>query len=165
MNPAMGTTFVTISRGNRERDPGFWMRDGMLELYLRLLALHLPEPTDAFEPDQSKAVLSIRNEWLLASIGVFNGCVPHGLEKACETEHGRSAVKKAIELLNSELDQATTPLDGATLNLLGIHGSRFENIERKSVRDVGRAFQDLIEGRITDTASETRIMPGSKPYP
>jgi hypothetical protein len=45
----MGTTFVTIREGNTGDEPGFWMRDHMLELWLRLLALHLPEPTNQGE--------------------------------------------------------------------------------------------------------------------
>jgi len=45
----MGTTFVTLSREVSETTPGFWMRDGMLELWLRLLSLHLPEPTNKGE--------------------------------------------------------------------------------------------------------------------
>jgi hypothetical protein len=40
---SMGTTFVTLARGVSDNDPGFWMPDGRLELWLRLLALHLPE--------------------------------------------------------------------------------------------------------------------------
>jgi hypothetical protein len=43
----MGTTFVTLSHDSSTGDPGFWMRDGMLELWLRLLSLHLPGPTNA----------------------------------------------------------------------------------------------------------------------
>jgi len=34
--------------------------------------LHLPEPTDSGE---KKATLEIRNQWLLASLGWFNGCL------------------------------------------------------------------------------------------
>jgi hypothetical protein len=30
----MGTTFVTLSREVSGKEPGFWMRDGMLELWL-----------------------------------------------------------------------------------------------------------------------------------
>jgi hypothetical protein len=60
----MGTSFVTISKGSTGNEPGFWMRDAMLELWLRLLSLHLPEPTDA---GKNAASIEIRNRWLLAS--------------------------------------------------------------------------------------------------
>lgn len=69
----MGTTFVTL-----DPSPGFWMSDSMLELWLRLLALHLPEPTDE---EAEAATLPIRNQWLLASRGYFTGHVPHDLER------------------------------------------------------------------------------------
>ena len=76
----MGTSFVTITDGITGDEPGFWMRDEMLELWLRLLSLHLPEPNDNGE---NTATPDIRNRWLLASRGYFNGCVPHEMEYAC----------------------------------------------------------------------------------
>src|SRR5262245_61826020 len=110
----MGSTFVTLSRGAYApgKQPGFWMRDGTLELWLRLLALHLPEPTDS---GQHRATLAVRNQWLLASRGYFTGCVPHGMEDACATEEGRFVVRKAIDSLLAALKKAETPLDADTL--------------------------------------------------
>lgn len=96
------------------------MRDGMLELWLRLLALHLPEPTDSGEHE---ATLKIRNQWLLASRGYFNGCVPHGMEDACATPEGRVVVRVAIDSRLAALQHTKSPLDADTLNLLGIGGA------------------------------------------
>lgn len=79
----MGTTFVTMTRNASGKAQGFWMNDGMLELWLRLLALHLPEPTNDGE---YSATVEIRNNWLLASRGYFVGCVPHSMEDACATQ-------------------------------------------------------------------------------
>ena len=59
----MGTSFVTITDSNTGDEAGFWMRDEMLELWLRLLSLHLPEPNDAGENVDTP---EIRNKWLLA---------------------------------------------------------------------------------------------------
>ncbi len=78
----MGTSFVTITDDNTGDEPGFWMRDEMLELWLRLLSLHLPEP---FPAEGNSATHEIRNKWMLASRGYFNGCVPHEMEFACST--------------------------------------------------------------------------------
>ena len=111
----MGTTFVTLSREASGKEPGFWMRDSMLELWLRLLALHLPEPTDS---GQHRATLAIRNQWLLASRGYFGGCVPHGMEEACATPEGRNVVRDAIDSLLGALQRASAPLDAGTLDLL-----------------------------------------------
>jgi hypothetical protein len=158
----MGTTFVTLSHETSGKEPGFWMRDGMLELWLRLLALHLPEPTDSGE---HQASLEIRNRWLLASRGYFTGCVPHSMEEACATEEGRAVVRMAISSLLAALQQAKSPLDANTLNLLGIEGGQFTApIERKWLLEIGDAFLDLLDGRITCVPSSADIMPGSKPY-
>jgi hypothetical protein len=158
----MGTTFVTLSRETSGKEPGFWMRDGMLELWLRLLALHLPEPTDSGE---HQATLKIRKQWLLASRGYFNGCVPHGMEDACATPEGKAVVRMALDSLLAALQQAKTPLDADTLNLLGIEEGQFTApIERKWLEDVGHAFLDLLDGNISCVPSSTEVMPGSKPY-
>jgi hypothetical protein len=158
----MGTTFVTLTPEVSGKEVGFWMRDGWLELWLRLLALHLPEPTDTGE---HQATIKIRNQWLFASRGYFIGCVPHGMEEACATPAGRNVVRIAIDSLLRALDHAPTPLDSDTLNLLGIEGSQFVfNIERKPLQEIGHAFLDLLDGQVTCTASSTDVMPGSKPY-
>jgi hypothetical protein len=158
----MGTTYVTLSRESSGKEPGFWMRDGMLDLWLRLLSLHLPEPTDRGE---HQATLKIRNQWLLASRGYFTGCVPHGMEDACSTQAGRAVVRTAIDSLLAALQQAKTPLDFDSLNLLGIEGGHFTApIDRKWLREIGYAFLDLLDGKISGVPSSTEIMPGSKPY-
>ena len=143
-------------------EPGFWMNDGMLELWLRLLALHLPEPNDYGE---HAATLDIRNRWLLASRGYFGGCVPHDMEFACSTPEGRDVVRKAIDSLLCELCRVDSPLDAATINLLGIEGGQFcSSIERSCLKDVAYAFIDLLDGKIKGKASPAEVMPGTKPY-
>ena len=158
----MGTTFVTLSREASGNERGFWMSDGMLELWLRLLALHLPEPTDSGE---NQATLNIRNNWLLASRGYFIGCVPHSMEDACATPAGKAVVRQAIDSLLTALQHSKVPLDADTLNLLGIERGEFTKpIERKWLQEVGQAFLDLLDGKISCVPSSTEIMPGSKPY-
>ena len=137
------------------------MRDGMLELWLRLLALHLPEPTNGGE---HQATPTVRDRWLLASRGYFNGCIPHGMEDACVTDEGRAVVRLAIDSLLAALQRTKTPLDADTLNLLGIEGQFTGPIERKWLQEVGYAFLDLLDGKIACVASSTDVMPGSKPY-
>jgi len=157
----MGSTFVTLSRESSNTDPGFWMRDGMLELWLRMLALHLPEPTGTGE---NQATPKIRDQWLLASRGYFTGCIPHGMEDACATEDGRIVVRAAIHSLIGALQRSETPLDSDTLNLFGLEGEFTGPIERRWLRDVGYAFLDLMAGKIISNASSADIMPGAIPY-
>jgi len=108
LGKSMGSTFVSIE------DKGFWTRDGVLELWLRLLSLHLEEPTD-----ESSRVCRIRDGWLLASRGYFGGSVPIGLDEAVRDEEGRQIVVTAIRELMSALKKGPATLDRQTLNLLG----------------------------------------------
>ena len=157
----MGTSFVTITDGAAGNEPGFWMRDEMLELWLRLLALHLPEPTN--DGDHT-ATPEIRNKWLLASRGYFNGDVPHEMEFACATPERLSLVRMAIKSLMSNIEKTDSDLDGDTLNLLGNEGCKYSDLARDRLLDIGFAFTDLLDGRIDNTAHSTEIMPGSIPY-
>lgn len=157
----MGSTYVTITDNPSGPEPGFWMNDGILELWLRLLALHLPEPTD---DGQYTATVEIRNQWLLASRGYFGGCVPHNLETACSTPEGRQVVKVAIDSVLGALLSSDSALDADTLNLLGFINVTYSSIERWRLRDVAYAFLDLIDGKINATAESTEIMPGAKCY-
>ena len=133
----------------------------MLELWLRLLALHLPEPTNAAD---NFATLDIRNRWLLASRGYFNGCVPHDMEFACATPERMKVVRAAIKSLMSNLDKSDSVLSADTLNLLGNDEYNYLDLDRNRLRDIGFAFIDLLDGRINHTAHSTDVMPGSKPY-
>jgi hypothetical protein len=153
----MGSSFVSI-----DGEHGFWMRDGILELWLRLLALHIPEPTDTDTPATHAAVKSIRDRWLLASKGYFNGCVPTALDEAFSTAEGKAAVIAAIDSLMSALGGAQKAIDKDALNLLGFEGGEFtRDIPSCGLIEVGKAFRDLYAGKIDSTASETSFMPGS----
>ncbi|MFN3160969.1 MAG: hypothetical protein ACE37I_16755 [Rubinisphaera brasiliensis] len=152
----MGTTFVSMTESTSEGEIGFWMRDSILELWLRLLALHIPEPTSDLE-----MVYKIRNSWLLASRGCFQGCVPHDLSQATATPVGLQVVKEAISSLMDALADAPALLNGPTLNLLGIDGAFHGEFETARLIEVGRAFEDLLAGKLTCTVESTDWMPGS----
>ncbi len=148
----MGSTFVSIV------GKGFWMRDGILELWLRLLALHIEEPTGERSPARE-----IRDRWLLASRGYFNGCVPVGLDDAVSTPEGRAIVVAAIESLLRAVKKAPARLDHHTLNLLGFEGGEFaENLESERLIEIGEAFLALIAGDIHSDATSTEFMQGSR---
>jgi hypothetical protein len=158
----MGTTFVTLRIERSDADPGFWMNDGMLEIWLRLLSLHLPEPGDHGD---SSATIEIRNRWLFASRGYCMGCVPHDMGFACSTEEGRNVVRSAIRSLLADLERSTQPLDPHTLNLFGFEDPYFSKpIDRTWLIDIGHVFLDLMDGKIDSFASSSEIMPGTTPY-
>ena len=132
------------------------MRDGILELWLRLLALHVEDP------DEGSVGRMIRDNWLLASRGYFGGHVPDGLEEAVSTPEGRAIVVAAIQSLMKALRKGPEALDHGTLNLLGLEGGEFYgDVESGRLIQVGEAFLALIDGRIQTDASSTEFMPGS----
>lgn len=151
----MGTTFVTA-----DGDHGYWMRDGTLELWLRLLALHLPEQPLSAGVDEP--VKKMRNQWLLASSGGFTGCVPVALDEACSTEVGRSAVNAALASLLARLRAAPPELDPRTLDLLGLDGPFASPVATRRLIEVAQAFRSICAGEVRDTARETRFVPGSE---
>lgn len=146
----MGTTFVEIG------GKGFWMRDSILELWLRLLALHVEDPHE-----EASIGRKIRDNWLLASRGYFGGHVPDGLEEAVSTPEGRATVVAAIQSLMQALTNGPVMLDHDTLNLLGFAGGEFTgDVEAERLIQVGNAFLALIAGQIQTGASSTEFMPG-----
>ena len=153
--------------------PGFWMKDDMLELWLRLLALHVDEPRDySANPEtgdtgEAKLARKIRDEWLFASRSYFPGCVPHCLEAAVETELGQLIVRKAVVALNTALAR-TDSLSPEFLNLLGFDDwggdgtSWTRAIEGARLREVGQAFLDLLDGKIQGANHDCAFMPGTR---
>jgi hypothetical protein len=147
----LGTTFVSI--GER----GFWMRDSVLELWLRLLALHVENPVES-----GTVATKIRDQWLLASRGFFMGCVPAGLEEAASTPEGEALVRAAIHSLLQALAGAPSHLGKDVFNLMGFSGVFMGDIETHRLVEVGHAFIDLLDGKITAGASDCSFMPGSR---
>jgi hypothetical protein len=138
------------------------MRDSVLELWLRLLALHIPEPRDTETSPTLAPARLIRDQWLLASKGYFGGCVPLALDDAFLTREGRAAVTDATYSLLWALEKGPPILDKGTLNLLGFEGMSFtKDFPTASLIEVGKAFLELIFGKIVSTASDTAFMPGS----
>src|SRR3954469_1283728 len=107
---SLGTSFVRIGDPPR----GFWMRDSVLELWLRFLALHVEDPVES-----GSLATKIRDQWLLASRGFFTGCVPEGLEEAASTPEGEALVRAAIHSLLKALESAPSHLNKGVLNLMG----------------------------------------------
>lgn len=146
----MSTTFVTI-----DGETGFWMRDEILELWLRLLALHLEEPTAS-----GSLTREIRDQWLLASKGWFVGWVPHNLEQIASRAGGTELVRSATRKLLAVLNEAPAMLSAEILNVIGFDYLLEQDVETARLIDVGCAWLDLLDGKITDGTSN-RMMPGS----
>jgi len=160
----MGSTFVTLGRDVNGRctaevkdEVGFWMNDAILQLWLRLLALHIVETG---QPSNFIAV--IRDQWLLASQHGFVGMVPHDLDKATATDEGLHVVRNAVISLDHVLRDATEPLPPQELNLLGLAATFNVSIDPEDLRDVASAFLDLLNFNIQSTTSTQGPYPGSR---
>lgn len=147
----MGTTFVSIN------EKGFWLKDGLLELWLRFAALHIED-----SPNENSDEHKIRDQWLLASRGCFNGSIPDGLDEAVSTENGKRIVIKAIKSLLEELKNAPDELDKGVLSLMGLSSQFITNIETFRLIEICEAILDLIAGKVGADASDTSFMPGCR---
>lgn len=146
----MGTTFVSV-----DGKLGFWMRDSMLELFLRFAALHLE---DSPEPDRRPN--AIRDQWLLASRGWFSGCVPHELGQAVSTPEGRKLVEDATRSLLKALSSAPEVLPPEVLNLMGFDGTWQFPLETWRLMETAQAILDLMAGSVGAPADDASFMPG-----
>src|SRR4051812_2784738 len=132
------------------------MNDSALELWLRFLALHVEDPVES-----GSLATTIRDQWLLASRGIFTGCVPEGLEEAVSTAGGESLVRAAIHSLLGALRSAPSHLNKDVFNLMGFVGGTFlVDVETRRLIALGQAHLDLLDGKITSDARETSFMPG-----
>src|SRR5580658_1339122 len=96
------------------------MNDNILELWLRLLALHVEDPVES-----GSLATRIRDQWLLASRGCWSGCVPEGLEQAVSTPDGEALVRAAIHSLLDDLKTAPSHLSKDVINLMGFTNGCF----------------------------------------
>ena len=96
----MGTSFISIPFGDKHLSDsqrvrtGIWVNDSILQLVLRLLVLHVPEPPPGEVGAEPKA---IRDQWLLASGVTFTGCVPHELDPISTSANGLLIVRSALK--------------------------------------------------------------------
>lgn len=146
----MGSSFVSIG------DQGFWMRDGALEVWLRLLALHVEDPSQS-----GSVAAQIRDQWLLASRGFFVGCIPVGLDEAVSTPEGAAVVRGAINSLLAALEKGPGCIPRSVLNVMGLSGQFGADVSTSSLIEVARAFNDLLDGEVTSRASDRAFVPAS----
>ncbi len=89
------------------------------------------------------------------------GCVPEGLEEAVATPQGEALVRAAIHSLLEALTSAPALLSKDVLNLMGSTDGRFAgDLETRRLIDVGRAYLDLLDGKITTGPGDAAPMPG-----
>ncbi|WP_149344643.1 hypothetical protein [Neorhizobium sp. P12A] len=152
----MGTSFITLGRdrsgiatSTHSKMVGFWANDSLLELWLRLLALHIDEPSSASDYGHK-----IRTQWLLASKHHFVGAVPHDLEEFTATTEGFDIVRKAVNSLSRMINQLDQPIQYQTLKLMGFDALWSKDIAVDELQEIALKFDDLLESRIFTVASD-----------
>jgi hypothetical protein len=146
----MGSSFTEF------RGCGFWSRDPALEVWLYLLAREVERAPNA--PDW---LCTARDHWHeQATIG-FNGHVSASLNKHLTTEE---RVKLTLELSERVLvwldSQASLSAD--VLNSFGVGGldsSFSEDVPADRFAQIGRAFVELLGGKLCTTAATSPVLP------
>ena len=152
----MGSTFVEINAN------GFWVRDWNLELWLRLAALQILEPGSDRSDQERDITLEIRNQWLLASMGFFNGCVPDGIDQFSKSDIGRRVMQEACAKLLKRLLRCGPTLSKDMIYLLGIEGEPFGDQPTWKMIEMSQAIDDLLNGLpFGDPGAVGIPMPGS----
>jgi hypothetical protein len=151
----VGTSFVTI-----DGEHGFWMRDNVLVLWLRLLALHVVEPARGY--DSTESVKRIHDRLLSISTISWGGCVPNVLPDVIAAPGGADLVRDAIHSLMRTLRQGPPILETGAIQLLGFKEEPLfrANVNATKLLEVGQAFLDLMDGKILFTARSTDFIPG-----
>lgn len=150
----MGNSYTSF------KDHGFWSRDGLLELWLKLLANNLP--TDIHENEWLKPV---REEWLLQSSGLFNGFVSAQLDVFLDQDE---KVRTIISVADRAIDAVRaggTALSSQALEKLGIEDS-FDDLPTGFLEEIHEAFTKLLRGELAwdQTTSPTLpILPKHQP--
>jgi hypothetical protein len=147
----MSTSFVNIN-GN-----GFWMNDSILELFLRLLSLHIEDSREEQSPARK-----IRDAWLFASLGYCTGFCPVDLEMHTNSPEGNAVVLAALESLLAALKNGPPTLDKGVLNVLGTGGGFTQDFESTRLIEVGESFAALINGQVFGGPGSNIPMPGSR---
>ncbi len=83
--------------------------------------------------------------------------MPDMLEEAVSTDNGKKVVLVAINSLLDSLSKISKKIDGPTLNLLGI--SEYGDLDPNNLIEIGKAFIELIEGRVTTNSKDAGIIP------
>lgn len=145
----MGKSFTSF------REQGFWCRDGILEVWLRCVALHLPD--DAYQSDTW--LHKLRDQWMFASSGLCNGWVSAALDEHVTDSNRAEIIIAASDLAISSLRAFSPAVPSAFLNALGIEGTSFVDHPIQWFEDIHDTFNSLLMGQLHTDATSSRVLP------
>jgi len=114
---------------------GIWMRGEVLELWLRLLAVHVEDPA----PQEAKRLCfarEVRHQWLLASREYSRSMVPPGIAELCVKPLGMEIVRNAIRPLGTALERPPPQLSCGVLNLMDLNYELIDNVETERLKEI-----------------------------
>jgi len=141
----MGTSFTTF------QGKGFWANDGILEVWLYLLASEINSILDV--PDW---LAQAQDEWLMmAQIGL-TGSIHANLDGLLTTPQKKEQVIKLAQQTTTSLEAYGPLLSPEMLNAMDIGGtgSYFtRDVETDLFLQIGRAFVSLLKGELSTDSS------------
>jgi hypothetical protein len=147
----MGSSFTGF------RGKGFWSRDGLLEVWLRTLSLHLSD--EAHKPGWMH---DLRDHWLLVSTGFFNGCISASLDEHLTDNNRNAIVLQAAERSIQHLREFGLFVPAAHLNGLGLQGPFTADLPIEWLELINDRFTALLRGELTTDASTSPTLPAKQ---
>jgi len=134
---------------------GFWSRDWLLESWLRMLALNLPD--DVYKPCW---VRDLRDDWLLQSAGFFSGCVSPKLDQHCSHKDQRETILATAQAVRTKIQTFDQRIPTSFFYAMGIAFVEYrEWVPKEDLESIATRFIDLLEGKLTTTAPSSPVLP------
>ncbi len=147
----MGSSFT------RFRGKGFWSRDPLLEVWLRVLSLHLGD--DVHKPGWQH---DLRDQWLLVSTGYFSGCISPSLDEFLTDEERVAAIVQASERCISSLRAFGAYVPATFLNALGCANPFGADLPIEWFDLIAARFTALLRGQLATDASTSPVLPARR---
>ena len=150
----MGNSFTKF------RGKGFWSRDWLLEVWLRVLSLHMGD--DVHKPGWQH---DLRDKWLLLSNGGFSGWISPSLDDFLTDDERIAAVLRASERSIQSLRAFGATVPAAHLNALGLEGGFGKDLPIEGFELINDHFTKLLRGELTTDASTSPTLPATENDP
>ena len=132
----MGNSYVSF------QDRNFRSRDTLLELWLRLLALNLPDE----QYKKESWIHDLRDEWLYQASGMWNGVISPQLDEFCTTQERIDVVLASSDRTIERLKECGETIGARELGLLGL--GRFDtDYPIYYFEQMHERFQALLTGK------------------
>ena len=149
----MGKSFTEF------RGHGFWARETSLEVWLRLVSLHLHYRVGIEEA----AFRDLRESWLIATSGC-QGCVGNcaDLDRVLFDDKLVAVAIEASEETLKVIDGLGPELDHRYLNALGIDGHFTADLHAWKVVQIGEHFIRLLRGELPWQVRSSPLLPSAE---